>query len=398
MPTAHGLDATASALHRARYMPLRSENPAVLTRRDALLGAVASSFAGFASAAAGAPDFSLALIGQCLIREDLRANPWPGFAPLARQLRAHHACFSDLEVALLGARTGAPTRKLDTVHTADPVVLDCLADFGVSFLATSNNHAFDVGTGGILDTIDALRARNLAFAGTGLSTTEAAAPGFQDTAAGRLAVVAAAAGMIREGGAATESRAGVHELRGRVSEGLQADDVERMLESIRSATGSARIVLAYLHNHLWEADIARTADWQRDFARRCIDAGAHVFAAHGPPLLHGIEMYRGAPLFHGLGSFIFQTRKPQDAYGEANWQSLVAECRFDGRRFTGAKLTPVQLASEGAGGAADLATRGRPSPATAAQARAILARVGALSSVLGYRLNTRGTTAKMRPD
>ena len=204
--------------------------------------------------------------------------------------------------------------------------------------------------------------------------------------------------MIREGGAATESRAGVYELRGRAGEGLQADDVERMLDSIRNAAGSARIVLAYLHNHLWEADIARTADWQRDFARRCIDAGASVFAAHGPPLLHGIEMYRGAPLFHGLGSFIFQTRKPQDAYGEPNWQSLIAECRFAGRRFVGARLTPVQLASEGRDGPADFATRGRPSPATAAQARTILARVGALSAALGYRLNTRGTVARISAD
>lgn len=398
MPGMHGLDAAARTLHRGSAMPRRTHSMKLLTRRDAVLGAVAGTVAGFADAASGTPVFSLALIGQCLIREDLRASLWPGFAPLARQLRRNHACFSDLEVALLGARAGAPTRKLDTVHTADPIVLDCLRDFGVSFLATSNNHAFDVGTGGILDTMDALRARGLAFAGTGMTLDEAAAPGFQDTAAGRLAVVAAAAGMIREGGAATHSRAGVHELRGRAGEGLQADDVERMLASIRTASSGARIVLAYLHNHLWEPDIASTADWQRDLARRCIDAGANVFVAHGPPLLHGIEMYRGAPLFHGLGSFIFQTRKPPDAYGEANWQSLIAECRFDGRRFTSARLTPVQLAREGRGGVTDFATRGRPSPATPTQARAILTRVGALSSALGYRLGTRGTTARIGPD
>lgn len=375
-----------------------------VSRRAALLGALSLPALGTRLLAAPTPanpaagnrgPFRLAVIGQCLITNDLRASPWPGFAPLARQLRSQHACFSDLEVALLGPRAGAPTRPAATLHTADPVVLDCLKDFGVTFLATSNNHAFDVGTGGILDAMDALRARGLAFAGTGNTLAEAAAPAFQDTPAGRLAVVSAAAGMIREGGAASATRAGVNELRRGAAGGLDPADVERVLESIRVARGSADVVLAYLHNHLWEKDIATTADWQRDFARRCVDAGASVFAAHGPPLLHGIEMHRGAPLFHGLGSFIFQTRKGEDAYAESNWQSLVAECRFEAGRFVAAQLVPVQLASVGAGGAQDLVTRGRPSPATVDESRATLARVADLSGRLGFRLRHDGARATL---
>lgn len=361
-------------------------------RRRLLLGAAALPFARSGLARAASSTFSLALIGQCLIRHDLRLRSWPGFAPLARQLRENDACFSDLEVVIRGPREGAPTRQLDTVHTAEPAVLDCLRDFGVTFLATSNNHAFDVGTGGILDTMDALRAHRLAFAGSGLTVDDAAAPSFQQTAAGRLAVVAAAAGMVREGGAATRSRPGVHELRGG-KDGLDASDAERMLESLRRAAREGAVVIAYLHNHLWEDDMARTPEWQREFARRCIDAGANVFAAHGAPLLQGLELYRGAPLFHGLGSFVFQTRKAEDAYGEPTWESLVAECRFEGRRFVGAQLTPVSLAPVGEGGPEDLVTRGRPSPATAGQARVTLARVAGLSRRLGYRLHLDGDRA-----
>jgi poly-gamma-glutamate synthesis protein (capsule biosynthesis protein) len=305
--------------------------------------------------------------------------------------------FSDLEAVIAGPRAGAPTRALETVHTADAVALDCLRDFGITLLATGNNHSFDVGTGGILDTIDALRARGLQFAGSGVDLAAASAPGYQDTPRGRIALVAAAAGMIRSGGAATADRAGVHELRAAPGGGLERHDVERMLASLRTATASADVVIAYLHNHLWEADIARTSEWQREFARHCIDSGASVFCAHGTPLLQGIELYRGAPLFHGLGSFIFQTRKADDAYGDANWESVIAECRFEGGRFAGAELVPVQLARVGVAGPADLATRGRPSPASRRAARATLGRLAALSARLDYRLRIDGARGIMAP-
>jgi poly-gamma-glutamate synthesis protein (capsule biosynthesis protein) len=239
--------------------------------------------------------------------------------------------------------------------------------------------------------------RGLPFAGSGVNLAAASAPGYQGTPRGRVALVAAAAGMIRPGGAATEDRAGVHELRAAPGGGLERDDVERMLASIRTAAAEADVVLAYLHNHLWEADITRTPEWQREFARRCIDAGAAAFCAHGTPLLQGIEMYRGAPLFHGLGSFIFQTRKADDAYGDANWESVIAECRFEGRRFVAADLVPVQLARIGAAGPTDLATRGRPSPASRSAARATLARLAALSARLDYRLQIEGTRGLIEP-
>jgi poly-gamma-glutamate synthesis protein (capsule biosynthesis protein) len=203
--------------------------------------------------------------------------------------------------------------------------------------------------------------------------------------------------MIRDGGAATDTRAGVHELRKGANGGLDAGDVERMLDSLRRARREADVVLAYLHNHLWESDVSRTADWQREFARRCVEAGAGVFAAHGPPLLHAVETWRGAPLFHGLGSFIFQTRKADDAYGDVNWESVIAECRFEGNRFAGAELLPVQLARIGVAGPDDLATRGRPSPASRSEARATLGRLAELSARLDYRLEVDGTRGLIAP-
>jgi poly-gamma-glutamate synthesis protein (capsule biosynthesis protein) len=366
----------------------------VFSRRRLLLLPLA--FAAVPGFAAGVRDVRVALLGQSLITHDLRRHPWPGLAPIVRRLREHDVCFSDLEVVLRGARAGAPTRDPAGVHAADAAVLDCLGEMGINLLATSNNHAFDLGTGGIIDTMEALRARGMVFAGTGMTLAEAAAPAILESGARRVALVSAAAGMIREGGAATASRAGVNEIRKGSPDGLDPTDVDRVLESIRVARRLADVVIAYLHNHLWEDEVSRTAAWQRDFARKTIDAGASVFVAHGPPLLHGIEMYRGTPLFHGLGSFIFQTRKAPDAYGPRNWRSLIAECRFRDGAFVDADLLPLGLASLGERGSSDFETRGRPTLAEGGEAAAILVQLAEQSALLGYRLRVRGERAVLR--
>jgi poly-gamma-glutamate capsule biosynthesis protein CapA/YwtB (metallophosphatase superfamily) len=338
----------------------------------------------------GAGQFHLNVLGQSLIAHDFRGHGWASERAIQRLLGQGDATFSDLECVLLGPRAGEPTRKADTLHPAPPEVLDALRSLGVNFLATSNNHAFDLGTGGILDTMAYLRERNFAFAGSGDNLAQASAPGFLQTAAGTLAVVSAAAGFVRDGGAATATRAGVFELRGTAGVGLVEEDAERMLASIREAKKKTPLVLAYLHNHLWEPQNWITSQWQRQFARECVDAGASLFVCHGAPILQGLEMYRGAPLFHGLASFIFQTRKDDDAYGPLNWQGLVAQCRFDDGQFHSADLIPLQLDPM----ISD--ARGLPSLARGAGARAVLERMAELSATMDFRLSHDGRRGRLR--
>lgn len=369
----------------------------VLHRRAILLGAGALACTGPALGGATSA-LRLTVIGQSLIRHDLRRRPWPDMRRISARLRSSHAVFSNLEVAIRGAREGAPTRASDTLHVADPVVIDCLRDMGVTALSTSNNHAFDVGTGGVIDAIEALKARNMPFAGTGLDLAAASAPGIQETAAGRFAFVAFATGFVRAGGMATDTRAGVNEVRRDATDALLEEDIERILAAISAARRSGATVLTYQHNHYWERpDIARTPEWQRSLARRCVDAGASIFVGHGPPLLHGVETYNGAPIFYCLGSYIFQTKKEEDAYGDPNWESLIVEGRFRDGRFLGADVTPIVLNPIGVGGPDDLETRGRPHFARGGRARATLERVEALSARLGYRFEHDGRRARIRP-
>jgi poly-gamma-glutamate synthesis protein (capsule biosynthesis protein) len=58
----------------------------------------------------------------------------------------------------------------------------------------------------------------------------------------------------------------------------------------------------------------------REAARAIVEAGADVVAGHGPHLVRGIEVIDGAPVFYGLGSFVFQPHlmheQPYDAFEE----------------------------------------------------------------------------------
>ena len=340
-----------------------------------------------APAIARAPALRLALLGQALIEHAPGPGEWPGRDGVVARLARSHVVFTNLETVIQGPNAGAPTRELLTLHAAGPEMLEGLKAAHINLVATSNNHAFDLGSGGILDTVAALRAAGLPSTGSGADLAAASAPAYAASSAGTVGLIAFATGKVRPGGAATPDRPGVNELRRDAAGEPVAEDVERILNAIAAARRQTQVVIAYQHNHDWEPDMAQVPDWQRALARRCIDAGAAVFAGHGAPLLQGMEFHRGAPLFYGLGNFVFQTEKPAGAYPPESWEGVIAECAFEGGRCRDVRLIPLALNEIGLNGPDDMATRGLPSLARGGQARAILDRIAERSPTLGKAID-----------
>jgi poly-gamma-glutamate capsule biosynthesis protein CapA/YwtB (metallophosphatase superfamily) len=367
----------------------------VLSRRAALMLGLGAAGAAHAGALGSAP-LKAALLGQSVIKHDLCAQTWPGKVPLVRHLSASDVVFSELESVIRGPLAEEPTREdAELVHSAEPSVLSCLRALRVNLLAVSGNHAFDLGTGGVVSTIDALNKAGLAFAGTGRSLDEAAAPGYLETSRGGVGLVAMASGKVREGGAATPGRAGVNEVR--VDAGVpNAEDVARYLGAIVQARAKAQTVIAYHHNHVWDEDITQPPAWQRALARRCIEAGASVFVGHGAPVVQGVELYRGAPLFFSLGSFIFQTDTPPGRYSVEAWDGVIVDCTFRDGRCVSARAMPIVLNEQGGGGPTDFATRGRPEPAAGPAVGRILDRLASRSGALGVTVTREGGSAEIR--
>jgi poly-gamma-glutamate capsule biosynthesis protein CapA/YwtB (metallophosphatase superfamily) len=341
-------------------------------------------------------DLSLAVLGQALIQQDSLAYLRPNIAALPAMLGRAEVCFTDLETAIRNPLAEAPTREGVFLHAADAAVLDCLKDLSISLVATANNHFWDLGTRGIVGALAELDARGFTHAGAGIDLAAAAAPAYCCTANGTVALVAVASGRIRDGAAAPVVRPGVNELRSNEAGILDTRDLARTFAAIGQAAASADVVLAYHHNHIFENDGRQTPHWQRRFARQCVDEGASLYVSHGAPRLHGIEIYRGRPIFYDLGNFIFQTATEDGFYDDEVWQSVVAECRFVGGRFCKMMLSPLRLNSRGIDGPGDLATRGWPSIARGADAWAILDRLAELSRPFGTVIEPTGEAAVVR--
>lgn len=367
-----------------------------MNRRRFLQAAACAPLAGLGGCMLGpSPQrLRITLAGQALMTHSLCADPYPGLDAVIAELATGHVVFTDLEAAIETPRSGAPTRDTGFLHTAPPAVLDCLRGMGFNLLALANNHAWDLGTEGVLATREAVAHAGFAFAGSGANLAEAGAAGF--TRSPRVALVAMAAGRIRDGAAATATRPGVNELR--FSDGLpHGGDVERNLAAIAGARGRAARVIAYLHNHEWGEDMTTTAPWVRHLARRCIDAGADMFVSHGAPLLHGIEFHGGKPLLHGLGSLVFHSRTAPGHYPAETWESAIVHCDFGSAGDLQVSVVPVVLNELGDDAARHEATRGRPRIARGEDRARILQRLAALSAAFGTAVRFDASTALATP-
>lgn len=112
------------------------------------------------------------------------------------------------------------------------------------------------------------------------------------------------------------------------------------LSTIRRAAADGAFVIAYLHHHHWEPNWREVPLWVRALALACVDAGAGMFVSHGAPVLQPVEIYRGAPVFFGLGNFLFHLNEGEVVWSAPDvWKSVVATCHFD----ADAKLQSIDL-------------------------------------------------------
>ena len=196
-------------------------------------------------------------------------------------------------------------------------------------------------------------------------------------------------------------------------------DARRILDAVREGCRRADYVLVSLHSHqMGQGRKDCPDDFLVDFARQCIDAGAHAVIGHGPHILRGVEVYRERPIFYSLGNFIFQSetvsRLPRDfyekyglegdgypgevlqrrsqngrvglAYDPLVWESVIPLWRMEEGRLTELTFTPIQLGF------------GRPEYAMGwpqlAEDGAALHHLARLSEPFGTSIQVEGLTAR----
>ena len=84
-------------------------------------------------------------------------------------------------------------------------------------------------------------------------------------------------------------------------------DMKRIEKAIFEAKLQADYIMISMHSHLITGDSKEyPPEILREFAHKCIDAGANAIIGHGPHLLRPIEIYKNSPIFYSLGDFVLQ--------------------------------------------------------------------------------------------
>jgi poly-gamma-glutamate capsule biosynthesis protein CapA/YwtB (metallophosphatase superfamily) len=372
------------------------------------------------SAYAQSDSLTITLTGQSMIRSDLRATA-PDAVPRIRSLLSGDVVFTNFEGAI--AEPGQSVTGGGRGFLAPAEALDALGALGFNLLSLANNHAFDLKEVGIDNTLREVGRRGIAHAGIGATLAEAAAPAYLRIGNMTVALVASASGLIAPGGGARADGRGVNELRVMAGDAVNeanadlpdapgnvpnAGDSARILQAIREAKAHADLVVVYQHNHVFGnhsfstifsegmAERLEPNAWLKDWTHAEVDAGADVIVMHGAPLLHGVEIFGGKPIFYDLGNFIYNAPPAVWYISEPmSWESVVANLEFEGKTLRSITLHPIALNYVG-NGQPDmhsqytsnefLHTRGLPSAAEGAQARYILERVAEFSKPFGTRV------------
>ena len=194
-------------------------------------------------------------------------------------------------------------------------------------------------------------------------------------------------------------------------------DMADILRWVREARRQADWVLMSVHCHEQDMDPEQPPEFLHTFARACIDEGVDVFLGHGPHFTRGIEIYKGKPIFYGLGNFVFQNETykwaPHDTYmthglgyehttadvwdtrtkkGTAShysnakyWHGIVAQPIFNGWDLEEVRLHIVDL-----GYGQPRSRNGRPVLADDTVAGAALERLKRLSEPYGTKIKIVG--------
>ena len=135
----------------------------------------------------------------------------------------------------------------------------------------------------------------------------------------------------------------------------------------------------------------KPADFLRSLFHDAIDSGADVVVTHGPHVLRGIEIYKGKPIFYGLGSLFFELGRdwPREWF-----DSVVAVSEFRGGKVSEVRLYPIVL-----GGPAESRSRldqGSPRLAMGMDARRILEGLQRQSQAFGTQIRIENGVGLIR--
>lgn len=248
-------------------------------------------------------EFTIVFAGDIIF--DTWQNPWSSIA-YSDGIRA---CFdNETWETLTGADflvinnefpytdRGTPTPNKTFTFRCEPWTARWLAEMGADIAALANNHIYDYGAEGALDTFDTLDRQGIPYIGAGRNKEDAEQAAYCIANGVTVAILNATEieryenPDTREAG---ENEPGVFRM----------FDTEDLCEKIGEAKEKADLCIVYAH---WGTEKMPAADYsQTSKAQQLVDAGADLIVGAHPHVLQNIEYVDGVPVFYSLGNYFF---------------------------------------------------------------------------------------------
>lgn len=205
--------------------------------------------------------------------------------------------------------------------------IEALKWAGFNCVTLANNHFLDYGVGGAKNTIETCQKYGVDTVGGGMNLQEASAIFYKEVRGKALAVINC---CEHEFSIATETTAGSNPL-----------NPIQQYYAIREARQKADYVLVIVHggHEHYQLPSPRMQETYRFF----IDADADAVVNHHQHCFSGYEVYKGKPIFYGLGNFCF------DEEGKSNniWnEGYLVQLFFSGEKIEFKYFPYIQCANE----------------------------------------------------
>ncbi len=171
--------------------------------------------------------------------------------------------------------------------------LPSIRENGIEVANMGNNHSGDFGKEALVDGRKQLIEAGIAPVGAGRDVHEAGLAALFEINGWKVAVVGFGGVAPSASWYATENRAGMR----------SGDHEDEMVEAVSAAAEAADLVVVTIH---WGRELA-TEPLEEDVVRAeaMIEAGADMIFGHHQHRLNPLETVNGAPVFWGLGNFVW---------------------------------------------------------------------------------------------
>ncbi|MDX6770485.1 MAG: CapA family protein [Elusimicrobiota bacterium] len=260
------------------------------------MAALALLLAAFA-AAASTGTVTLAAAGDIRLDGPIAAVAKSG-GPEAPSAEVRHLLEADIVHGNLETPVTTRGKKTDKTWNfrAHPRLLPILRAAGFTVLTIANNHVWDYGLEGFLDTVAAVKKGGWVMIGGGKDRAEAEKVRVVVKNGVKVGFVGLTSTNPKEGWAKPGKP------------GVAYSDFTRVAGVVAAAKQACDVLVVSFHGGTELAEDPN--DIQKAVAHAAVDAGADLFLGHHPHVLQPVEVYKGKPIVYSLGNFLFVSPTP----------------------------------------------------------------------------------------